>query len=129
MSMDRWCTFALKLSVLLAVLGWNALAWSEDKAPESVRIDKEARTVSITCKIAPRKLPNLPEIYPLEVVATHPAPKGQKAHETVVVFDYKPSEVHKALESLGLTAGKPAKGAEGAASGPELKIFLDLPTA
>ena len=49
------------------------------------------------------------EPYPLEVIATWPHPKGKKAHETIVNFSeaIKPSDVHKALESLGLTAGKP----------------------
>jgi len=60
-------------------------------------------------------------------VATWPAPKGQKAHETVVVFDVKPSEVHKALESLGLKAGKPALGEQGTASGPEVALFIEVP--
>jgi hypothetical protein len=91
-----------------------------------VAVDKAKRTVTIPCKIAPRKLPNLDQIYPLEVVACWPAPKGQKAHETVVVFDVKPSDVHKALESLGLKAGKPALGENGKASGPEVKILLEI---
>src|SRR5206468_806632 len=56
-----------------------------------------------------------------------PAPKGQKAHETVVVFDVKPSEVHKALESLGLKAGKPHRGEGGAGTGPQVEVFLELP--
>ena len=47
-------------------------------------------------------------IYPIEVIACAEFPKGQKAHETVITVDAKPSEVHKALESLGLKAGKPA---------------------
>lgn len=89
-------------------------------------IDKAKRTVTIPCKIAPRKLANLDKTYPLEVVACWPAPKGQKAHETVVVFDVKPSEVHKALESLGLKAGKPALGQNGIAAGPEVKILLEI---
>ena len=67
--------------------------------PSKLEIDKARRAVSITCFIAPRKLPHLNEIYPIEVIATYP--DGQKAHETVVIFaGLKPSEVHKALESL-----------------------------
>lgn len=93
-----------------------------------LKVDKEQGTVAIPCKIAQRKLPNLPEIYPIEVIACLPAPKGQKAHETIVTFEVAPTEVHKALESLGLKAGKPARGEGTAAEGPELKIFLDLPT-
>lgn len=93
-----------------------------------VTADPEKKEVRVACKIAPRKLANLPEIYPIEVVATLPAPKGQKAHETVVVIDAAPSEVHKALESLGLKPGKPGRG-EALGSGPELEVLLELPAA
>lgn len=91
-----------------------------------IAVDKDQKTVRIPAKIAPRKLPNLPEIYPIEVVATWPSPKGVKAHETIVNFDVTPSEVHKALESLGLKAGKPGRG-EDLGHGAELEIYLDLP--
>ncbi len=97
-------------------------------AQGGVTVDAAKKEVRVACKIAPRKLPNLPEIYPIEVVATLPAPKGQKAHETVVVFDVAPSEVHKALESLGLKPGKPGRG-ENMGSGPELEVLLELPAA
>ncbi|HYG74073.1 MAG TPA: FG-GAP-like repeat-containing protein [Planctomycetota bacterium] len=104
-----------------------------DKAPViaqkfvPVTVDKAKRSVSIPCRVAPRKLPALKEIYPLEVVATFPAPRGQKAHETVVVFDSKPSEVHAALESIGLKAGAPAVGEGAMSSGAEVKISLEVP--
>ncbi|MBC7821718.1 MAG: hypothetical protein IAG10_32940, partial [Planctomycetaceae bacterium] len=90
-------------------------ATAQDKPNETIKIDKDKKTVTIASKIALRKLPNLSEIYPIEVIASLPAPKGQKAHETVVTFDAKPSDIHKAVESLGLKPGKPAKG-EGAAA-------------
>jgi hypothetical protein len=90
-------------------------------------VDAAKKEVLVACKIAPRKLPNLPEIYPIEVIATHPAPKGQKAHETVVTTAAKPSEVAKALESLGLKAGKPARGDDAVGAGPQLEILLELP--
>lgn len=102
---------------------------AQEKPAEAIQIDKEKKTVTIACKIAPRKLPNLSEVYPIEVIASLPSPKGQKAHETVVTFDAKPSDIHKALESLGLKAGKPAKGEGASATGPEVKVFLDLPGA
>jgi len=47
-------------------------------------VDKANRMVTIECAIAPRKLPNLADVYPIEVIACYPAPRGQKAHETVV---------------------------------------------
>jgi len=98
----------------------------EAPAQGGVTVDKDKKTVRIAAKIAPRKLPNLPEVYPIEVIATWPTPKGQKAHETIVNFDVNPSDVHKALESLGLKAGKPGRG-EDLGHGPEVEIYLDLP--
>ena len=114
--------------VIGVALSFLALTMTEagDKGPTIV-VDKANKTVTIPCKIAPRKLPNLKQIYPLEVVATWPAPKGQKAHETVVVFNVKPSDVHKALENIGLKAGKPALGEQGTPTGPEVAIFLEVP--
>ena len=118
---EWWCLIAMFLLVTSAT--------AQDKPADAIKIDKEKKTVTIACKIALRKLPNLSEIYPIEVIASLPAPKGQKAHETVVTFDAKPSDIHKALESLGLKPGKPAKGEGAAAEGPEVKIFLELPGA
>src|SRR5262249_23744891 len=102
----------------------------EDEKPGTITVDKKAKTVTIDCAVALRKLPNLNEIYPIEVVACYPHPKGQKAHETVVTFTgIKPSAVHKALEELGLKPGKPALGEDGRGQGPELKIYLEVPGA
>ena len=94
-----------------------------------VTVDKKERTVTIACAVAPRKLPNLDQIYPIEVIATFPAPKGQKAHETVVTYQTKPSDIHKALVSLDLKPGKPAQGQGAVGMGPEVEIFLDIPTS
>jgi hypothetical protein len=112
-----------------ATAGTGALkAVLPDKPSPLVVVDREQRTVTVPCVIAPRKLPNLNDIYPIEVIATYPAPQGQKAHETVVTFkEVKPSDVHRALELLGVKPGKPAKGQDAQAQGPELKLFLELP--
>src|SRR3954462_13125299 len=103
----------------------------KDKKEEksSIAIDKEKRTVTIPAKVAPRKIddPKFKEIYPIEVIATFPYPKGAKAHETVVTIDVKPSDVHKAMVDLGLKPGKPAKTAKDKQSGPEVRIFLEHP--
>src|SRR5262245_61693092 len=95
-------------SCLLCAWSWISLAAQEaaPAAPATLKIDKDAKTISIPAKIAPRKLPDLAEIYPLEVICTFA--KGEKKHETVVTSETKPSEIHKALESLGLKPGKPA---------------------
>jgi hypothetical protein len=118
-------TFTRLIAFITLALTSAAFA-ADEKKP--IVVDKEKKTVTIAAKVAPRKLPNLNEIYPVEVIACWgQEKKGQKAHETVVTIDVNPSEVHKALESLGLKAGKPAKGEDSVAEGPELKIYLEIP--
>jgi hypothetical protein len=120
------------LLVLAAAIGACAYA-SADKdppAPSGVVVDKDKRTVTVDAKVAPRKIdaPGYDKIYPLEVVACWSFPKGQKAHETVVTFDAKPSEVAKAVESFGLKPGAPQNGGDKIAEGPEVNIFIEVPT-
>ena len=114
-----------------------AIALQTFAADSDIVIDKEKKTVSIPCKIAPRKIDDPSykgEIYPIEVIACwpydkDPAKRGQKAHETVVVIDrsLKQSAVHMALEQLGLKPGKPAYGIEvPRAEGPEVKVYLEI---
>lgn len=116
----------------LAVLFLLVDGTTADDKPQvtGITVDKASRTVAIDAKIAPRKLPNLQEVYPIEVIAcwghTH-KPAGKKAHETVVTIDVKPSDVHKALESLGLKAGKPVMGGDGQPQGPALNVFIEVP--
>src|SRR6476661_261970 len=100
-------------------------AWAAD--PPGIKIDKDKQAVIIDAKVAPRKLEKYDQIYPIEVVACWPDPKGKKAHETVVTIDAKPSDVHKALTDLGLKPGKPARGEDTEAQGPEVKVFLEIP--
>jgi hypothetical protein len=120
------------VGVLTVVLAFALTALADDKKDEKktgITIDKEKRTIIIPAKVAPRKIddPKFKEIYPIEVIATFPYPKGAKAHETVVTIDAKPSDVHKALTDLGLKPGKPAKTAKDKQSGPEVRIFLEHP--
>lgn len=95
--------------------------------PAGIKIDKERKAVIVDVKVAPRKLARLDQVYPIEVVACWPDPKGKKAHETVLTMDVKPSDVHKALESVGLKPGKPARGENSVADGAEVKVFLEIP--
>jgi hypothetical protein len=118
---------ALVIGVLVA-LGSNLPSQDRKDGTPGVVVDKDKKTVTIDAKIAPRKLPHLKEIYPLEVVACWPHPKGKKAHETVVTIDAKPSDVHKALESLGLKAGQPVQG-EGDPKGPAVNVYFLVPDA
>ena len=119
----QWKMHSCVLGISFLFVGLAARA-ADDAA--NLKVDKEKKTITLACKIAPRKLEKYDQIYPIEVVASQPDPKGQKAHETVVTFDAKPSDVHKALEDLGLKAGKPAKGEGGIPAGPEVKISLDI---
>ena len=125
--------FTTTLCCLAGVLLVGGLARTadekkDDKKP-SVVVDKDKRTITIDCKIAPRKIddPRYKETYPIEVVACWPFPKGQKAHETIVTIDCKPSEVHKGLEDLGLKPGKPARLEDEKAEGPEVNVYLEIP--
>jgi hypothetical protein len=95
---------------------------------EAIVVNKDKRTIIIPAKVAPRKIndPRYKEIYPIEVVACYPFPKGQKAHETVVTFSAKPSDVHQALVGMGLKPGKPARTEKDVPSGPEVKIFIEV---
>jgi hypothetical protein len=116
-------------TVLLLVALAALAAPAQDRSPAGIAVDKEKRTVSIDAKVAQRKLPHLAEVYPIEVIATFPFREGVKgkAHETVVVTEAKPSDVHKALESLGLKPGKPARGEGASAEGPEVNLFVEVP--
>ncbi|MCS7014769.1 MAG: YdjY domain-containing protein [Gemmatales bacterium] len=130
--MHRKAAITIAFVWLFASLLAPAQDQKEQTKEPILLVKPEERAVILHCRIAPRKLPHLKEIYPLEVVATYPHdgdPKGQKAHETVVVFSgVKPSEVHRALESFGLKPGKPALGEGQKAEGPLVRIFLEIPS-
>jgi hypothetical protein len=101
----------------------------EPRDPNALVVDKAKKTVTVAGVVAVRKLPNLDEIYPIEVIGTYAAPRGQKAHETVLTFKgVRPSDIHKALESLGLKPGKPAYGEGAQANGPLVKVFVEITT-
>ncbi len=123
-----WLTLLPAACGLWLSAGVGRRAGAADAEP-AIKVDAQARSVTITGKIAPRKLDNLPQVYPIEVIASLPAPQGKKAHETVITFDAKPSEVHQALEQIGLKPGKPAKGEGAKAVGPEVKVSLEIPGA
>ncbi len=111
---------------IFTVLGAQLPSQEKKTDLPGVAVDKDARTITIDCKIAPRKLAYLKgEVYPLEVIACWAHPKGKKAHETIVTIDdaIKPSDIHKAIESLGVKAGKPAMG-EGDPKGPAVLVYL-----
>lgn len=110
--------------LLVALLAWTVPAWGQDKG---IVVDKEKKQVIVPAKVAPRKIQDerFKEIYPIEVIATYPFPKGKKAHETVVTFDVKPSDVHKALVELGLKPGKPAQTADDTQTGPAVRLFIE----
>jgi hypothetical protein len=98
--------------------------------PAGITVDKDKKSVAIDAKMAPRKLPTLDQVYPIEVIACwahdRKEGKGQKAHETIVTFEVLPSDVHKALESVGLKPGKPVKGGEVACTGPDVNVYIEF---
>ena len=97
-----------------------------EKLPADVIVDKSARHISLPGVVAPRKLAHLSDVYPIEVIATYP--DGQKAHETVITFKgVKPSQLHAALESLGLKPGQPVRGQGTKPTGPQLRLALEIP--
>jgi hypothetical protein len=112
----------------LLLLSASARA-ADPEPPAGVKVDKAKRTVTIDAKVAPRQLAYLKgEIYPIEVIACWPHPRGKKAHETIVTIEAKPSEVHKALESLGLKPGKPVMGeSKDVPQGPEVNVYIEVP--
>ncbi len=119
------------VAALLGLLAAVALVVAADpvpKASKAVVVDAAKKTVSIPAVVAPRKVLE-DQVYPIEVIATFGYKKDTKgkAHETVVVTEAVPSAVHKALESLGLKAGKPAKGVGTKAEGPEVAVFIEVP--
>ena len=105
----------------------TAAASRKGPARTAPSVDRARRSVAMPCVIAPRKLAHLSEVYPIEVIATWPSPQGQKAHETVVTLNVIPSEVHAALEKLGLKPGKPARGEADTVQGPLLRVLLEIP--
>ena len=111
----------------LLVLGLAGVPILNAGKDDGIKVDKAKKTISIDAKIAPRKLPNLKEVYPIEVIACWAHPKGKKAHETVVTFEANPSAIHKALEDLGLRAGAPLMG-EGKEppKGPDVLVYLEV---
>ena len=128
--MTQWKWVVLTLAVVLGATARVAADGDKPADSAGVVVDKDKRTVTVDAKVAPRKIddPRYDKIYPLEVVACWPFPKGQKAHETVVTIDCMPSAVSKAVESLGLKPGVPQNGGEKIPEGPEVNLFLEIPT-
>jgi hypothetical protein len=122
-----------RMLLLTGAIVWVAVSdtlTAADKEPTGVVVNKDQRTITIDAKIAPRKIDD-PKfqgiIYPIEVIACWSYPKGQKAHETVVTIEAKPSAIHKGLEELGLKSGKPVVGeSDKPSEGPEVLIFLEF---
>jgi hypothetical protein len=117
----------LAFAAVLVLFVQSSLAQEKKDKPAGVTVDEAKRLVVVDATVAPRKLPNLDKVYPIELVAGWGAPKGKKAHEIVVAIDANPSEVHKGLEKLGLKPGKPAKGEGAKAEGPVVNVFVEVP--
>src|SRR5262245_19317496 len=96
--MPRWSLALVVLAGALVPAGSAPEKGGKGKEA-AIEVDKVKRTITVPAKVAPRKIPDprYKEIYPIEVIATYPFPRGKKAHETVVTIEAKPSAVHKAL--------------------------------
>jgi hypothetical protein len=124
----------LTIALGLVLFVQTTTAQEKNAKPVGVTVDAVRRAVIVDAKVAPRKLPNLDKVYPIELVAGWGAPRGKKAHEIVVSIDVDPSEVHKGLEKLGLKPGKPAKGGPSKdgdpfpkADGPIVNVYFEVP--
>ena len=117
----------LAFAIALLLVAQTTLAQEKKDKPAGVTVDAAKKCVLVDAKVAPRKLPNLDQVYPVELIAGWGAPKGKKAHEIVVAIDVDPSEVHEGLEQLGLKPGKPAKGENAKAEGPTVNVFIEVP--
>jgi hypothetical protein len=120
----------LYVLILAALVGLTAVqAQTGDKGAGGVTVDKGKRLIRIDARVAPRKLEYLKgAVYPIEVVACWPHPRGKKAHETVVTVEALPSAVHAALVQLGLKPGTPVLGqSKQPPQGPECKVYLEIP--
>jgi hypothetical protein len=115
----------LRWLVVLAACAAAVPCSGQGAGSDGVSVDKAKRLIKIDAKVAPRKV--LKEIYPIEVIACWPHPRGKKAHETVVTIEANPSAIHKALQGLGLKAGKPVMGqGKKPGQGPEVNIYLEV---
>jgi hypothetical protein len=121
----KWLVFVV--GIVICSTATESMVAQEKKEKGNVTIDEAKKTVSVDAKMAPRKLPNLDQVYPIELIAGWPAPRGKKAHEIVVSVDVDPSEVHRGLEKLGLKPGKPAKGEDAKAEGPVVYVYIEIP--
>lgn len=117
----------IAFAIVLLLTVQTSVAQEKKDKPSGVTVDAAKKCVLVDAKVAPRKLPNLDQVYPVELIAGWGAPKGKKAHEIVVSIEVDPSEVHKGLEKLGLKAGKPAKGENAKAEGPVVNLFIEMP--
>jgi hypothetical protein len=122
-------------AALLAACPFAFAPAADDKLPPGIAVDPEKKTVIVDAKVAPRKLPHLDQVYPIEVIAcwgfvkdAKPGDKnGKKSHETVVTVDVMPSDVAKAVAMLGVKSGKPGVGETEKAEGPIVSIAIDVP--
>jgi hypothetical protein len=115
----------LRWLIVLVVCAPAAPSLGQGAGAGGLSVDKEKRLIKIDAKVAPRKV--LKSIYPIEVIACWPHPRGKKAHETVVTIEANPSAIHKALVGLGLKPGKPVMGeSKEPPQGPEVNIYLEV---
>ena len=90
-----------------------------------VQVDREKRVVRVTAE-ATKRVERAGKVWPIEVFLCG---LGGKMHEAVFHTTAKPSEIHKALEAIGLKPGAPADEDENgkyiAPRGDPVDVFVE----
>ena len=127
-----------RLAFALALVMFSQASRAQEKkaGPRGITVDTTRRAVIVDAKVCAAQAAEPRQGLPDRARRRLGAPAGKKAHEIVVSIDVQPSEVHKALEQLGLKPGKSALGGpprEGApfpkADGPIVNVYLEVPDA
>ena len=96
-----------------AILGAIVIGAPLLNADDLVKVDKDKREVRVAAEATKRTSP-MGKQWPIEVFFC--VERG-KMHETVFHTTAKPSEIHKALEAIGLKKGEPALPADATENG------------
>src|SRR5437763_16746361 len=98
-----WIMRRMPAAVAATLLVYLSVPAADKGEAGSVAVDQARRTVVVDARIAPRKVddPRYREIYPIEVIACWPFPRGQKGHDTVVTIDARPNADHPAPHRRG----------------------------
>jgi hypothetical protein len=116
--------YALR-SLLVAAIGMGISLCLVGADVPLVKVDQANRTVRVAAEVNLR-VPKAGVLWPIEVVLCQ---KGGKMHEAAFFTEAVPSEIHKALVSIGLKPGSPTDDDENGkpipAKGERVDIFME----